>query len=139
MASCRHGYRDEQCPYCTTIDSLRTELAAEQEKVSIVEEANQYLRGVLISNCMKQNATLTLDNQRLREALIVLSNYAPNEVWDEYQYLSTPTDTSALDAYVAEKVEPWKKAVQDCKDSAGNPERIYQITKAALAAQEKNK
>jgi len=111
------------------IKALRAELAAERE-LNILR-ANQYSvmrvsAEVLAARCDTQNqqlAILTLDNQRLREALEEVLRVARLPTDPKYSHvlctteicrivtdeLSTPTDTAALDAYVAEKVEPWKK------------------------------
>lgn len=68
----------------------------------------------LIVQAKQQLATLTLDNQRLRDKLTWARNEL-NYLSDGGEFpslnaiLSTPADTAALDAYVSTQVEPWKK------------------------------
>lgn len=112
------------------IESLRAELAAEREKATTARTEAE----CLAASCKavtEQLAASQLSEQRLREALetakpymdqsierlhAALAGYKPHvhkqaddDAVQVDAALSTPTDTAALEAYVAEKVEPWKK------------------------------
>lgn len=125
-------------------ESLRAELAAEREKVEAL------VTGVNMKNI--QLATLTLDNQRLREALehalkaritLCRNSDADDEdgdplKWDSYckkyhKALSTPTDTAALDAYVAEKVEQLSLDLKRAIDQRRDWEMGYSAKSEELA------
>ena len=106
------------------LESLRAEFAAEREKVRkfSATEAAAVIPAVMeyAEDKERQLATLTLDNQRLRDELGFIVSDA-----DEYtartgvkvswvvtakSLYDTPTDTAALDKYVAEKTAALRQA-----------------------------
>lgn len=126
-----------ECDLLNEMGELRDELAAEREKVRELEESLQYASTKLDQAAeaskldRQQLAASKLSEQRLREALetakpymdqaieqlhAALAGYKPHvhkqaddDAVQVDAALSTTIDTAALKAYVAEKVEPWKK------------------------------
>lgn len=131
-----------------TIESLLAELAAEREKVRnfSATEAAATIPAVLeyAKDKEKQLAAAQLDNQRMREALERCYRYDSHD--DQWYFdgtlredtLSTPADHSALDAYVAEKVEPWKKDAERYRwlRYGDNDEYVMRFASTALCGYE---